>query len=274
MNKLLRLTIYAILATLAIFLICVFYIELLSAINLDFNFTKSGFENFFHHYSLSIKLLTSFLALLTLLIAIERLILTDKQIFRINENNKFNNYLKHRELFGEMIAKSELYRKYSNSGASELEYELITSHQFFYNKDFRTFTPEINEQVFDLTEKLDKSIEQISDDFLSNNLTIEFDTMLTWLPAFPSELRTQIAKVVQPELEQVKNYHLENGSASLARNKRLEKAQEYLIFSQFYWCVKLINSVLKFDSKKQFSLEQLDFMYESLKTKLGVNSST
>lgn len=111
---------------------------------LPIDLTNQGFITFFNLYSSSIKIAGALLAVVTLIITLERMKQTKDQIKLIGDNNKFNNYYKHREEFVKYFSDND-YIMYIK-GEDELDKKRFINvlYELFYYPSYHEFSPVIN----------------------------------------------------------------------------------------------------------------------------------
>ena len=131
LNRILQIITYALL----IISVVSFIWTSIKSNNFYINLSNKELNNFYHNYQYSIFLFGSFITLLTLVLAIEKMNQTRKQIKITSDNNKFTNYYKHQEFFHESLVKSEVFsilKKYSDWNVDHLS-KLFYSNLYLNN---------------------------------------------------------------------------------------------------------------------------------------------
>ncbi len=177
---------------------------------LVFSWTKEGWEGILNIYEFPLKAGAVALALITIWITLERTKLTEISIKNIADNNKFNNYYKHKELFKAYMLKTDIY--YTINHYLDVHEDVIINrlYNYFYYKSYKEFTPSINKEAnIELREMLEEmskyrteEMAKLIGDLVSGKININ-------IPVFKFKLEDMIGKIYQklkPELYN-KNKH-------------------------------------------------------------------
>lgn len=128
--------------------------------NLALSLTSSGLNNFYNYFGGSIKLGGASLALLTIYVTIVRMRQTNIQLKKMQEqldrskeqivvsmeNNLFNNYYKHKEIFKDYFLKSKYVKFLEETKNVQVHIVLDNLYRFYFYKTYREFKPELSEE--------------------------------------------------------------------------------------------------------------------------------
>jgi len=106
--------------------------------------TSEGWNGFLNYYSPQLKIAGVGLAFFIIWMTAERMKQTQDQIRSIVENNRFNNFYKHRDEFIKHLSSQQFMvniAKYSDFNLNDL---LLTYHRMFYTSRYENFSPEIH----------------------------------------------------------------------------------------------------------------------------------
>lgn len=114
-----------------------------STFQLELGCSNKAIKYFFEEISSSIQIGAAVIALFTILLTIERMRQSDRQTHLLSDNNRFNNYYKHRDKFFEFCNLNDYFReKLRNSDMSGALNFLYLS---YYSTTFKDFTGKYND---------------------------------------------------------------------------------------------------------------------------------
>lgn len=142
-------------------------------------FNSSGLQGFFSLFEYPIKLTTGFIALVVILLTTLRMEQTQKQIDVLDDNNRFNNFYKHRDEFEKAFKEFPLIkallqyeqnhqknRRIAIDKKSHLIGELIKSrakvfYTEWYYRDHTRFSTNFNDSILKNIEKIENSLDDL-----------------------------------------------------------------------------------------------------------------
>ena len=248
---------------LLVMLIPIITIDIINAHNYSVVFSKMGVDNFIQLFTNSIKVLTALLAVITLRIALQRLLSSNEQVSQVIDNNLFNNFYKHRDMFNNAISKSTIINRFSSIVNIPAEYSLITSYNYLYYKNYRDFKPQVNDGVIQLINDYQNIIKHLCKDFEeSNPSSIDYDAIQKFLNKNPSVISEQIKYLIKEQKRVIREYwknENDNGNSFYHPDAAI---MNFEIFSIFYWTLCFLNDVLLFDSKAPLIKDDIDNIYQ------------
>ena len=179
-------------------------------IHLSFSFTKEGFELLLNIYKTPINFITASLATFVIWLTLERMKQSDKQLALYSENNRFNNYFKHREEFYKYLNNTKSVLDCSNIDESTIRKSANELYSMFYNENYQNFTPELNENGKSIIKKMKNE--------LSNS---SFNA-----------LKFKFLEIDQNELESF-TFHLELSNNSLITSLYLDRVERETLYKYF-----------------------------------------
>jgi len=114
-----------------------------------FDFTSQGWSDFLDYYSPQIKIAGVGIALFALWMTAARMKQTEDQIRSIVENNRFNNFFKHRDEFVKYFSSQQFMinlAKYSNQNLNDL---LLSYHGMFFTRSYENFESKLNKVILE-----------------------------------------------------------------------------------------------------------------------------
>ncbi|MCJ7690425.1 MAG: hypothetical protein MUO60_14045 [Clostridiaceae bacterium] len=162
-----------------LFLILVFTIFLgaFQAFPQKCKFDNQGFENFITYFSSSIKVGALFIIVLTIYLTLQRMHQTEWQNYIISDNNRFNNFYKHREEYLKFFQEKRLFIDLAKVAGYTLNQLLLDHYRIYYYKRDQEFKKEIKASAL---ESIRQFINTIKNENLDNiNMNIEDLTLDT-----------------------------------------------------------------------------------------------
>ena len=242
--------------TLILFVISVilFSIGTIAAINIyitlspvKFSWDSEGFSNFFTWFDFSIKFYAASIALLTLAITSMRAFQFDKNIELLSDNNKFNNFYKHRDEFINFTKDFTFFQLYQRSPDQVNQLLILPFYDEYFYKKYNDFEPSLNDDAIDEIEKFYNAFEalQIENKDLSN---------------LEIELLEKVNKTINPRVDDYLSSIIHNRDKSLdnyfttksfsTKEKKEIKLREKILF-KIYYTLLLYQALLAFDGKHQ-----------------------
>jgi len=93
---------------------------------------------------LTFKIMAAMFAIIAIYLTVRRMNQTQKQIDVMSDNNKFNNFYRHKDIFNESLRKTEIIviiGKYADMSISQL---LNIYYRFFFETDYKEFVAKIS----------------------------------------------------------------------------------------------------------------------------------
>jgi len=133
-----------------------FFWTLITSSRIYFDPSSTGLKEFISYYQPQIAIAGVGIVLFALWITSERMKQTKDQIDVMADNNKFNNFFKHREKFiGETKVK-RLIKMFSRITSTDSELLAGFLYQDYYYASHNQFVPRLNETALDRLDKIEK----------------------------------------------------------------------------------------------------------------------
>ena len=143
------LTISKVTFSISIFLLIIsiisFFWTLITIGRFYIDISSQGWKDFLSYYSPQLKIAGIGIALFALWMTAARMKQTEDQIRSIVENNRFNNFFKHRDEFVKYISLQEFMAnlaRYSNLNLNDL---LLSYYGIFFSRSYESFNPKLSE---------------------------------------------------------------------------------------------------------------------------------
>ena len=252
-----------------IFLFAVLFLilDFISAKVFDFDFSTAGVDNFLNLYDNTIKSLVAFLAILTLYIASKKLNTSIEQTEAVFENNKFNNYFKHKEYFFDHLSKSTIVTKFSKTSQIPPYYSLAFTYNYFYKSDYKLFVPEIKSSAHAVIEDYQNAMDELIEDWekqIVSPAQLEIKIIEDLFDEHKSIIEEQIKFLISDKLDDIRKYW--RNEISQGNKYPLDPDQASYEFEQlaiFYWTISFFNDVLLFDSSETIDIEKLNDIFDT-----------
>lgn len=125
-----------------------FFWTLIISSRIYFDPSSNGLKEFVSYYQPQIALAGVGIALFALWITSERMKQTKEQIDVMADNNKFNNFYRHREEFIKYLSSQPFIINLAKCARQNLDDLLLQYHGIYFAKRYDEFEPEINEIKF------------------------------------------------------------------------------------------------------------------------------
>jgi len=179
--------------------------------HLSFSPTNTGFSYFFSLFSPTLKFGTAFLAVLTLWLAARKFEQNEKNISIMDDNNRFNNYYKHKTLFVEYFMDTQEIKDIDREKISEshIKYVLNLTYSDIYYPSYDKFSPCLNDDakdsIVEFFQKISKSPLNIDGKYQCDNMDIEFLKDMP-NPLILKKLNNFAAFITQEYIVKVRDY--------------------------------------------------------------------
>lgn len=120
----------------------VYTLIFISRIYIDFS--SQGWNDFLDNYSPQLKIAGVGLALFALWMTTERMRQTQDQIKAITDNNRFNNFFKHREEFIKYFGSKKYIVELAKNSIELLDTHLLRIYEHFFYNTYTDFTTSLN----------------------------------------------------------------------------------------------------------------------------------
>ena len=200
-------------------------------------------------------------------IASKKLNTSIEQTEAVFENNKFNNFFKHKEYFFNHLSKSTIVSRFSTASQTPPYYSLAFTYNYFYRSDYRDFAPKIRPSVLEIIEEYTSAMNKIIEDFEKHTATtIKFEVSIIedLLNKHQSIIEEQIKFLISSKLEEIRKYwrhEMDQGNGYAIDPEQAVHEFEY--FAIFYWTINFFNDVLLFDSSTPINMEKLNDIFDT-----------
>ncbi len=120
---------------------------LITSSRIYFDPSSTGLKEFISYYQPQIALAGVGIALFALWITSERMKQTKEQIDVMSDNNKFNNFYKHREEFIKYLSSQAFIVNLANYSKQNLNDLLLEYHGYFFTRRYDEFKPKIRPSI-------------------------------------------------------------------------------------------------------------------------------
>lgn len=124
-----------------------FFWTLITSSRIYFDPTSEGFKQFINYYQPQIALAGVGMVLFALWITSERMIQTQDQIKSITDNNRYNNFIKHRESFFDFMEENDFLRNMARRDSRDSKFFIGALYNSFYYSSYHFFEPNINPSI-------------------------------------------------------------------------------------------------------------------------------
>ena len=118
---------------------------LCTASRLYFDFTNQGWRDFLNYYDAQLKIAGVGIAFFALWMTSARMKQTEDQIRSIVENNRFNNFFKHRDEFVKSLSSQEFMINLARYSGVNLNDLLLSYYGMFFSRSYENFEPKLRE---------------------------------------------------------------------------------------------------------------------------------
>lgn len=230
---------------------------------LSLDLSRDGINNFINIFNPSFEIGAVLLALFIIWLTFERMNQTEKRIrqtqeqLRISEdNNKFNNYFKHREEFIEYFKTTSFYDYLININAN---FQITHIYKKLYYENYNNFRPALNENS---KNKIDYFLNKVKNSTINRP---HFNLSKSQAP--------ELIEIIRNNFSYIKDLFIEVNE----REKEIvkEKSESENIFrtntvcfyiNEIYWAVKFFESIKMFDGENILSLSNFENNYLKYKS--------
>lgn len=245
-------------------------------------FTNHGFTNLFDSYGVTFTILGFAAFLFTLWLTLERMEQTErrlttseklykqtqKQIDVMSDNNKFNNFFKHREEFLKYFIQKKYIKSIAIDADTSPEGMLIQFYDFFFYKSYNDFKPSINDDVLARTYKFiehigSSELNKKEKDFCEIN-NDEIEKLFKILDFRSPSISLYINKKIN-----LKNPYSKDLNGNLIQPQKDKFGKISMIYFTYY----ISKDILLFSSdyEEKVSLENFADNYEKYRYTLGID---
>ncbi len=213
----------------------------------------AGVKNLFSNFEPTIKIFTYFLGTFAIWLTLSRMFQTKEQLKIIEENNRFNNYFKHREQFVIQFKDNIFFKEFETLTKRSAEPNLLDLYYSYYYKSHHNFTPFMNKDANNLVYNFMNSVEKSKiniENFNLNEITI--DELIKLTSKNDSNVRKYISSMNSYLTTQMKVRLILN---EVERSLTTEKISKFIYLNEIYWSGIFYNSLRAFDGNQSLAWE-------------------
>ncbi len=210
-----------------------------------------GVENIFIKYEPTIKIFTYFLGTFAIWLTLSRMLQTKDQITLIEENNRFNNYFKHRDQFIAQFKDNIFFKEYENLAKRSAEPDLMNFYNTFYYKSHHNFTPFMNKTSTAFIDKFINAVEKSKINIENTDLNgIAVDELIQLSNLNYADVRKYTTAMNCYLTPQMRTRMEHNGDD---RNTITTKSTKFIYMNELFWSGVLYKSLKAFDGMEKFA---------------------
>lgn len=195
-NKIVPLRLLLVIAL--IYLLILFVHSLIDIYSSQDQNTIDSWNNLLNSFDTPITIGVFIIAIITLIFTIARIKQTDNTIDLIKDNNQFNNFYKHKELFKNYMLRTDSYWIILRNLNIHEDVVINKLYEHFYYKTYKVFKPEMNLKVKGYVLNLSQEIKKYNKSNLADLIKqISTGELNINRPVFRFELEDIVGKVYE-----------------------------------------------------------------------------
>lgn len=236
--------------------------------NLVFSSNYQSSKDFFTYFEFSIKFLVGAIASLTLGVTMLRAFQFDKNIEIIEDNNKFNNFFKHREEFKNRFRDDTFFKTISQLKPISIDTYLMPLYNIYYYQSYHNFKPAINVDAKEQIENFLKAIENTDLNKENYDIIKVEKSILVNI----SNMNNSLVRMLTDSINSVESPKVKQ-QLSLMNTPKTEIGPittKFIYFNQLFWSISFYNSLNTFDGAMVIRCENFQINFENYRSGLSL----
>lgn len=241
-----------------------FFWTLIISSRIYFDPSSNGLKEFVSYYQPQIALAGVGIALFALWITSERMKQTKEQIDVMADNNKFNNFFKHRENFIAYFCQNKFLIEIAKGGKKDIQKVAMEYYEYFFYKSYSDFRTTLNDDAFNNCVDIGDKIES-SSVYLETVSISEMKVSEVLMPEFNIHFPSYIIREFLKNLVEKQQFHFSDYKEIKANEQRFNY---YTVLTAYYAYNLIIDALLYSGELRQpsnpfvFTLNVQDFVDE------------
>ena len=209
---------------------------------------EEGFKNFFDWFDFPVKLYAACIALLTLAITSMRAFQFDKSLELLSDNNKFNNFYKHREEFIKFMNQVYFFNTSRGPLNQDKRVIILPFYDQYYYKNYKTFQPAVSDNVMNEISTFYNRLKIIGIENTSLNI-IEIDKLREIDYIINNVVKRHIYYFTSTELTIVKDFYSRKG-IQIEDNDLKNETDRVTILTKVFYSIQFYEALMSFDGQE------------------------